>query len=345
MSRPRVFYTHWAPAEGPAILRPRCEVVERAPGPPLSEDEIVRGIGEATALCFSVRDRVTRKVLESGEKLRVVSSFGRGSDNIDLECATELGIWVATVDSTMSDPVADLTWALLLAAARRVLAGDGAVRSGRFDGWEARPSYPGVNVHGRTLGIVGLGEIGRAVSRRAAGFAMRVLYWQPRRLDPGQEEALGATWVERGELFSRADFLCICSPLTADTYHLVGEKELRAMKPTAVLVNTSRGSEVDEEAVARALAEGRLGGYAADVFEMEDSPPVPAVPPERRGIPRLLLEQKDRTVFTPHASTAIEETRILIAIAQARAVLDVLEGRRPASAVNEPLHPRGGAAF
>ncbi len=204
--------------------------------------------------------------------------------------------------------------------------------------------YMGANVFGKILGIIGLGQVGRAVARRAAGFGMAVLGWQPHRLTPEEEAAAGVTWVERGELLARSDFICLCSPLTRETYHQIGAAELACLKPGAILVNTARGSEVDEAAVAQALAEGRLGGYAADVFELED--PLPAGLPDRLGpaaaaapaafIPAALLQQADRTVFTPHSSTAVPETRALIARAQAQAVLDVFQGRRPVSAANDP---------
>ncbi len=339
--RPIVCYTHWTPPEGPALLEPFCSLVRQPPDLILTSDEIAEMARDAFALCFSIRDRVTRSLLEQCPKLRVVSSFGRGTDNVDVDAATEMGIWVATVDTAMTEPVADMTWALLLSAARRVVPGDLSVRIGKFDGWQARPALMGSNVYGKTLGIVGLGQVGRAVARRASGFCMQVLYWQPHRLALAEEAAAGAVWVERAELLVRADFVCLCSPLTRETYHQIGAAELARLKPGAILVNTARGSEVDESAVARALVQGHLGGYATDVYEMEDA--LPAGAPERTqptAVPAALLEQVDRTVFAPHSSTAIAETRSLIARTQVQAVLDVLQGRRPSSATNNPSRPR-----
>lgn len=340
-ARPIVCYTHWTPPEGPALLEPFCSLVRQPPDLIPTSDEIAERARDASALCFSVRDRVTRSLLGQCPKLQVVSSFGRGTDNVDVDAATEMGIWVATVDAAMTEPVADMTWALLLSAARRVVPGDLTVRTGRFQGWQARPGLMGSNVYGKTLGIVGLGQVGRAVARRAAGFSMRILCWQPHRLTLAEEAAGGAVWVERAELLARSDFVCLCSPLTRDTYHQIGPAELAHLKPGAILVNTARGSEVDEVAVALALAQGHLGGYATDVYEMEDA--LPADVPERMrpaAVPAALLEQADRTVFAPHSSTAITETRSLIARAQAQAVLDVLQGRRPSSATNNPPRPR-----
>lgn len=336
-SRPKVFYTHWAPPEGPQLLKPFCRVVRppfrRAP----TAEEIIAGARQAFALCVCARDRITADILKRCPKLKIVSSFARGYDNIDVEAATDLGIWVASASEILTEPTADMTWALLLALARKVLPGDQFVRTGRFRGWEPRPRFPGFNVFGKTLGIIGMGQIGRAVARRARGFSMRILYWQPNRLPAFREEALGATWVTKEELLSLSDFVCICSPLTKATYHQVGQAELRLMKATALLVNTSRGSQVDEVAVAEALRAGRLGGYAADVFEMEDYVSDRHV----SAIPECLLKLRDRTVFTPHASTAIPETRAAIARCQAQAVLDVLEGRRPSGAVNAPAQATG----
>lgn len=263
-------------------------------------------------------------------KLRIISSFARGSDNIDVDAATKMGVWVATVSGVLAEPTADMTWALLLALARKVLPGDRLVRSGRFRGWTPDPPFFGLNVFGKTLGIIGMGQIGQAVARRAGGFRMQVLYWKPTRLSQAEEQELGISWVPRNELLAQSDFVCLCSPLTPRTYHQIGEAELHVMKPSALLINTSRGSEVDEIAVGEALAAGRLGGYAADVFEMEDfvtDPPVRSIPPS-------LLKQEERTVFTPHASTAVVETRLQIARAQAQAVLDVLQGKKPRGAVN-----------
>ncbi|RJQ07885.1 MAG: hydroxyacid dehydrogenase [Bacillota bacterium] len=335
--KPLVYYTHWVPDEGPALLRPHCRVVICPTDHPPSENEIATQAGDAFALCFSVCDRVSASLLERCPSLKVISSYARGSDNVDVEAATRLGIWVATIDTAMTDSVADMAWALLLSLARKVIPGDRIVRHGWFTGWEPRPAAMGSRVSGRTLGIVGMGQVGRAVARRASGFGMRVLCTQPDRLTPAQEDAVGARWVTRPELLAQSDFIVLCSPLTEDTFHQIGEAELHVIKPSAMVVNVSRGSEVDEEAAARALNEGRLAGYATDVFEMEDWPAAGPIARPVRSVPASLVANRDRTVLTPHISTAVEEVRVQIALAQAGAVLDVLEGRRPAGAVNEPL--------
>ncbi|MEW6046482.1 MAG: NAD(P)-dependent oxidoreductase [Bacillota bacterium] len=337
INRPKVFYTHWAPPDGPSLLRPFCRVSLAPFRRPPTAEEIIAGAQDAFALCVCARDRITGDVIKRCRQLKVISSFARGYDNIDVDVATDLGIWVACVSEILAEPTADMTWALLLALARKVLPGDKFVRSGRFRGWEPRPRFPGLNVFGKTLGIIGMGQIGQAVARRGLGFSMRILYWQPNCLSASLEQALGVTWVTKEELLALSDFVCVCSPLTQATYHQIGYAELRLMKPTALLVNTSRGSQVDEVAVAEALRAGRLGGYAADVFEMEDYVPNRQV----SAIPECLLGLRERTVFTPHASTAIAETRAAIARAQAQAILDVLEGRRPSGAVNVPVQTTG----
>ncbi len=336
--RPKVFYTHWVPEDGESLLRPCCRIVRhRLKRPPTSE-EIVAGAHNAWALCCSVRDHVGASVLEACPGLAIVSSFGRGHDNIDVETATRLGVWVSTIEFALTEPVADMAWALLLALARKLLPGDRIVRSRGFRGWDPRPPAFGCRVAGGTLGVIGMGQVGQAVARRARGFSMRTLYWQPDRLTQAEEAALGVTWVSKPQLLAASDFVALCTPLTSDTYHQIGARELQAIKEGALLVNISRGSEVDEKAVAAALEGGRLGGYAADVFELEDIPPVDGERPIR--IPEALLRQTAKTVFSPHASTAILETRTEIAKAQARPILDLLAGRRPTGAVNEPAEPR-----
>lgn len=330
--RPKVYYTHWVPPEGPAMLEPSCHVIRhRLQRPPMAA-EIVARADEAFGLCVSVRDRIDEDILKHCPHLKVISSFARGADNIDVQASTDCGIFVVTVSEVLAEPTADMTWALLMALARRIVPSDRFVRSGRFRGWEPNPAFSGANVFGATLGVIGMGQLGRALARRARGFSMHITYWQPHRLAPADEQTLGVAWVARADLLARSDFVCICSPLTSSTRQQIGQEELDLMKPSALLINTSRGSEVDESAVAQAIAAGCLGGYAADVFAMEDC--IAGQSP--CGIPESLLGVRDRTVFTPHASTAIAEVRVRIARAQAQAILDVLRGRRPPGAVNSP---------
>lgn len=327
---PLVYYNHLVPEEGPDLLRPFFNVFVPTDIHSLTPARIALEAQEAFGLCVSVEHKISGELIAQLPYLRVISSFGRGSDNIDVEEATKRGIWVTCVyGEEIADSVADMTWALLLGLARKVAVGDQIIRTVGSSSWSPQPLF-GSRVSHKRLGIIGMGKLGQAVARRALGFDMQVLYYQPLRLPIELESALRLRFTERHTLLQEADFICICSPLTQDTYHQIGIHELSLMKPTSLLINPSRGAQVDECAVAQALKDGIIGGYAADVFEMEDA--YYANPGVR--IPRGLLDQKDKTLFSPHAGTAIVETRVYMARIQAQAVLDFWEGRIPQGAVN-----------
>jgi glyoxylate reductase len=220
----------------------------------------------------------------------------------------------------VTEATADLAWALLLAAARRVAEGDRFLRAGKP--WIWGPEFfLGFEVHGKTLGVIGLGRIGQAVARRAAGFGMPVLYTARRRLDRDREAALGVAWRELDQLLAEADFVSIHTGLSPATRHLIGPEQLDRMKPTAVLVNTARGPIVDEAALAAALRDGRLGAAGLDVFERE-----PEVHPG--------LLELDKVTIVPHLGTATLETRVAMGMTAAANVLAALEGRRPPNLLN-----------
>jgi glyoxylate reductase len=229
-------------------------------------------------------------------------------------------VLAANTPDVVTEATADLAWALLLAAARRVAEGDRFLRARRP--WIWGPEFfLGFEVHGKTLGLIGLGRIGRAVARRAAGFAMPVVYTARRRLEPDQEAALGVAWRELDQLLAEADFVSVHTGLSPATRHLVGPEQLARMKPTAVLVNTARGPIVDEAALAAALGDGRLGAAGLDVFERE-----PEVHPG--------LLELDNVTIVPHLGTATLETRVAMGMTAAANVLAALEGRRPPNLLN-----------
>jgi glyoxylate reductase len=241
------------------------------------------------------------------------------TDRVDGELLDRAGPGLAVV-ANYAEATADMTWALLLAAARRVAGGDRFLRARRP--WIWGPEFfLGFEVHGKTLGVIGLGRIGRAVARRAAGFGMPVLYTARHRLPAGEEAALGVAWRALDELLAEADFVTIHTGLSAATRHLIGARELARMKPTAVLVNTARGPIVDEAALAAALAAGELGAAGLDVFERE-----PEVHPG-------LLELDNATVV-PHLGTSTLETRVAMGMTAAANLLAGLEGRRPPNLLN-----------
>jgi glyoxylate reductase len=292
--------------EGDGVM-PRAELLARVEG--------------KAGLVAMLTDRVDGELLDrAGPGLRVVANFAVGFDNLDLDACTARGVLATNTPEVVTEATADLTWALLLAAARRVAEGDRFLRARRP--WVWGPEFfLGFEVHGKTLGVIGLGRIGRAVARRAAGFGMPVLYTAGHRLPAAEEAALGVAWRELDELLAEADFVTIHTGLSAATRHLIGARELARMKPTAVLVNTARGPIVDEAALAGALAAGELGGAGLDVFERE-----PEVHPGLLGL--------DNVTIVPHLGTSTLQTRVAMGMTAAANLLAVLEGRRPANLLN-----------
>ena len=281
----------------------------------------------ADGLITLLTDRVTRALLESAPRLRVVGNFAVGYDNVDVPAATELGVQVCNTPNVLTEATADLAFSLLLAAARRIVEADRYVRQGAFRKWDPG-RFLGRAVSGTTLGIVGFGRIGKAVARRGLGFGMRILYTGPRRAAPDAERALAAEFVDKETLLRSSDFVSLHAPLTDETRHLIDRAALALVKPGSVLVNTARGALVDETALADALASGPLGAAALDVFEHE-----PDVVPALRGL--------DNVVLAPHIGSATLETRIRMADAITADVLGVLMGEPPKSPVNHPQRPRG----
>lgn len=265
--------------DGPAkLLAAQGLEIRRNPyGRIMSKAEMIREIADAEAVILGV-DPLDREVLEQARKLKVIAKYGVGTDNIDLDYARSRGISVTTTAGANTEAVADYTFALLLAAARRVAAVDGACRRGD---WSVSAT---VDVHGRTLGLVGLGQIGRAVVRRAAGFDMRVIAYDTIR-DERFTASHGVVYTDTlEELLKEADFVSLHLPLTAETRHIIGAAELDCMKSRAVLINTARGGLVDEQALLKALQVGRLWGAGVDVFEQE-----PPVHPELAGLDNLVI--------------------------------------------------------
>jgi glyoxylate reductase len=294
------------------------EPVERA-----SYADLGRVLPTAEALVCLLTHRIDAALLERAPRLRVVANFAVGFDNVDVAAATRLGVAVANTPDVLTEATADLTFALLLAAARRLGEGERLVRAGAWTGWEPGQLL-GADVWGRTLGIVGLGRIGAAVARRGRGFAMPVLYSGSRPHPAGDE--LGARHVALDELLARADFVSVHCPLSAATHHLIDAAALARMKPTAILVNTARGPIVDEAALGAALAAGTIAGAGLDVFERE-----PAIDPG--------LIASDRVVLAPHLGSATTTARRRMGELCASAVRAVLAGERPENLVNPEVWP------
>jgi glyoxylate reductase len=297
----------------------------RPPGPPLQGRDLVAFVGGADALICLLADRVAAEVFALCPHLRVVANYAVGVNNVDLEAARTSGVWVTNTPDVLTGATADLTWALILAVARRVAEGDRLVRAGAFAEW--RPDLLlGMGLQGKTLGIVGMGRIGRAVARRAAAFGMRVRYTSPHPL--ATSEAAGTEYAADLEaLLPHADVLSLHSPLTTQTRYMMNARRLHLLPPGALVVNTSRGEVVDEAALVAALEDGHLGGAGLDVYENE-----PRVHPGLLG--------RDDVVLLPHLGSATREARTAMADLAVENVMAVLAGGVPPTPAVTPLVPR-----
>ncbi len=276
----------------------------------------------AGMLCVGVK--VNEEVLHLAPHLKVVANCAVGYDNIDLAACTRRGIVVTNTPGVLTDATADLAFALLLAAARRVVELDKAVRAGEWQRWEFSAFWSS-EVHHKTLGIWGFGRIGQAVARRARGFGMKTLYYSRHRVAESIELEFEAKYVDRETLLRDSDFISLHVPHSAETQHLIGAKEFALMKPSAFLINTARGKIVDEAALVEALKSQRIAGAGLDVFEHE-----PHLHPE---LPLL-----ENAVLLPHVGSATAETRLKMATCAADNLLAVLEGRRAPNVVNPEVY-------
>ncbi len=318
----RVYVTRPLPAPGTAPLEAAgLHVDQHTVDQPPPREELLRRVREADALLCMLTERIDDDLLDAAPQLRVVANLAVGYDNIDVQAATDRGVVVTNTPDVLTEATADLTWALLLAAARRVGEGDRLVRSGRWEGWSPTQLL-GLPVHGATLGIVGLGKIGGAVARRASGFAMDVRYHNRHR-DRSAEADTGATFVELDELFETADIVSLHAPLNESSRHLVDAAALRRMKPTALLVNTGRGPLVDEAALVEALRAGEIAGAALDVFERE--------PQVEAGLLAL-----DQVVLSPHLGSATSAARAAMVRCCCDNIVAVLDGRPALTPVTPP---------
>lgn len=323
----RILITHRPFPETVESLREYGEVVH-PDGNSFSRDELIRYAADSVAIMAFMPDLVDDAFLTACPHLRVVGCALKGYDNFDVNACTEHGVWLTIVPDLLTVPTAELTIGLMIGLTRHIPAGDAHVRSGNFRGWE--PRFYGSGLEGSTVGIAGMGAIGRALAVRLAAFGCTVFYHDLKKLSDVDELALKISWLSMEQLLARSDFLVLALPLTEQTRHTIDEAALDRMRPGAFLINPSRGSVVDEQAVCRALRSGRLSGYAADVFEFEDW----VLPDRPRCIPPELLEHPN-TLFTPHIGSAVSDIRRQIEQQAAENIRQALSGRRPQDAVNE----------
>jgi lactate dehydrogenase-like 2-hydroxyacid dehydrogenase len=323
VTKPRVLVTRVIPDEGLDPVRAACDVDLWTDELPPPRDELLRRVAGVDGLLSLLTDRVDDELLDAaGPQLRVVSNFAVGFDNIDVAACTRRGIPAGNTPGVLTETTADLAFALLMAAARRIPEGVEYVREGRWRTWGPM-LLMGVDVNGATLGIVGFGRIGREMARRARGFGMRILYQDVNPATPEDEAELGARRVEMDELLRESDFVSLHVNLTDETHHLIDAPALRAMKRTAVLVNTSRGPVVDPEALERALVAGDIFAAGLDVTDPE---PLPADHP---------LVRLPNCVVVPHIASATGVTRgKMAAMAAANLLAGVRDERLPT-----PINP------
>jgi gluconate 2-dehydrogenase len=318
--RPRVLVTREVFDETLDYLARHCEVESNQADVAFDSEVLARKLADKEGVMCALTDRIDAALLARAPRLKVVANIAVGYNNIDVAACSARGVMVTNTPGVLDESTADLAWALMLAAARRLTEVERRVRAGEWRGWRLK-QWLGVDVHHATLGIIGMGRIGRAIARRAAGFEMKVLYHNRKRVAPDVEEKLNATYVSKEELLERSDFVILQVPYSPETHHLIGARELARMKPSAILVNSTRGGVVDDAALVAALKNGTIRAAGLDVFENE---------------PRLhpgFLEL-DNVVLAPHIGSSTEATRRAMALTAARNLVAALAGEMPPNLVN-----------
>ena len=319
MAKPKVFATHSLFESAREILQANCEVEywtkeERPP-----REEVLRRVKDKEGLVCLLTEKINDELLRAAPKLRIAANVAVGFDNIDVAACTKRGVAATNTPGVLDETTADFAWTLLMAAARRLGEGEALARSGKWRGWDLA-QLVGADVWGKTLGIVGFGRIGRAVARRASGFQMKVIYTDAVRVAEEVEKELKAEFREMDALLAESDFISVHVPLLPETRGLFDAPKFQRMKPTAFLINTSRGPVVDEAALVAALEKGKIAGAGLDVYENE-----PLIHP---GLKRA------NVVLAPHIASASLETRTKMACMAAQNVVSLFTGRRPANLLN-----------
>ena len=310
-AKPLLYVSRLLPDPVMAAVRAQYDLLYEPSNCPAAPSALRQGLSQAVAAIVTLTDRIDADILASARELKVLANYAVGYNNIDLNAAQRRGIAVTNTPDVLTDATADLTWALLLAAARRVVEGDRLVRSGQWTGWTPTQLL-GAAVAGSSVGIVGMGRIGQAVARRAAGFQMQVIYHSHRAVDAPP----GAHWTSRDlpDLLRESDIVTIHVPLTPETRHLIGAPEFALMRRTAILINTARGPIVDESALVTALQEGTIAGAGLDVFEDE-----PKIHPHLASLPQVVL--------LPHLGSATLATRVEMGMICLKNIEAILAGR------------------
>jgi len=326
MAKSKIFITRQIPKAGIDFLKKKRYQVRVYPKDRIiSKRELYAGAKWADALLCLLTDKIDSTFIKKNKHLKIIANFAVGFDNIDLKSATEHGIAVTNTPEVLTEAVAEHSIALLFSLARRVHEGDMFMHKGKYKGWEPM-LFLGTQLREKTIGIIGLGRIGKEVAHRCVGLGMKVLYTKRNR-DKGFEKRYHAQFVSQPQLLRKSDFVSLHVPLTKGTYHLIDKKELKMMKKTAYIINTSRGPVINEKELVRAIKNKEIAGAALDVFEYE-----PKVAPG--------LDKLDNVVLTPHMASATIEARSAMSEMAAKNIDDVLSGKRPLQIVNPDVYKK-----
>lgn len=319
--KPDIFATRRLPAAAMTFLEEHFSVTCNPFDRVLSREELLEGVVGRDGLLPLLTERIDGEVMDqAGPRLKIIANYAVGFNNIDIPAATARKIVVTNTPGVLTDTTADLTMALLLAVARRIVESDVYTRAGKYKGW-APLLFVGTDVHHKTLGLMGFGRIGTAVARRALGFDMRILYHDEGPVNPEMEREVRAQRVDRETLLKESDFISLHVPLTPETHRLMGPKEFSLMKSTAFIINTSRGEVIDEQALVAALGKKHIAGAALDVYEKE-----PEIPPALKEMPNVIL--------LPHIGSASLETRTKMGLIAAENLLAYFNGQRLPNCLN-----------
>jgi len=320
MQKPNVYLTGPLPPECMQRLENESNLTVNKLGRDLNQSELIEALKNADGLICFLSDTIDAEVLDANPNLKVVANYAVGYNNIDVDAATRMGVAVTNTPDVLTDTTADLAWALMFAVSRRIVEGDRLVRAGQWKGW-APLQLLGLDVTGATLGVIGMGRIGRAVAERAKAFRMEVLYWNRTRLDAETEKQLGMKYAEIDAVLSNSDFVSLHLALSPATEQLIDAEKLAKMRSSAYLINTARGSIVDEKALVKALQKKEIAGAGLDVFEKE-----PQVEPE--------LFELENVVMTPHVGSGTIATRTMMGNMVVENCLAGCAGKRPKNLVN-----------
>jgi gluconate 2-dehydrogenase len=318
--KPKILVTREVFDETLAFLAQHCAVESNQEDRAFDPEALARRLENKDGVMCALTDRIDDQLLARCPKLKAVANIAVGTNNIDLAACTARGVMATNTPGVLDDSTADLAWALILGTARRLTELERRVRAGEWTGWRLK-QWLGIDVHHATLGIFGMGRIGQTIARRASGFEMKVLYHNRSRVAAALEQRLNATYVSKEELLKQSDFVVLQVPYSPETHHMIGARELKLMKPTAILINPTRGGVVDDAALIAALRGGVIRAAGLDVFENE---------------PRLNLEflRLDNVVLMPHIGSSTEATRRAMALTAAQNLVAALTGGKPPNLLN-----------